>query len=144
MEDMKTSMRERDAERRDVIRYLRSALGNREIELRRELSDDDVLAVIRTQIKQSTDAAEIFRNAGREDLASKEENQVAILRMYLPPQMSENELAGIARSLIIEHGLSGAGDMGKLMPLLVASAGDRSDGRMLSQVARQELLRAAE
>jgi uncharacterized protein len=144
MEDMKSAMRSGNTELRDVIRYLRSALVNREIELRRDLTDDDVLAVIRTQIKQSTDAAEIFRNAGRQELASKEENQIAILRTYLPPQLSEDELANIARDLIVAHGLTGASDMGKLMPLLRSSVGDRADGRMMSQVARQELARAAE
>jgi len=143
MEDLKSAMREGNTERRDVIRYLRSALGNREIELRRELTDDDVLSVIRTQIKQSTDAAEIFRDADRVDLASREESQVQILRTYLPPQLSEDELTSIARDLISENGLSGAGDMGKLMPQLVARVGDRADGRTTSQVARQELLRAA-
>jgi uncharacterized protein len=143
MEDLKSAMREGNTERRDVIRYLRSALGNREIELRRELTDDDVLSVIRTQIKQSTDAAEIFRDADRVDLASREESQVQILRTYLPPQLSEDELTSIARDLISENGLSGAGDMGKLMPQLVERVGDRADGRTISQVARQELLRAA-
>lgn len=139
LEDLKQAMKSQDTERRDVIRYLRSALGNREIELRRELTDDDVLAVIRTQIKQSSDAAEIFRSGNREDLASKEEAQVAILRGYLPAQMPEEEIAAHARSIIQELGLSGPGDMGKLMPRLLAEVGDHAEGRLVSQVARQEL-----
>jgi uncharacterized protein len=144
VEDMRTAMREGDAERRDVIRYLRSALGNREIELQRELTDEDVLGVIRTQIKQSTDAAEIFRNADRVDLASKEESQVAILRSYLPAQLSDDQLIDTTRKLIAELGAAGPGDMGKLMPRLVAEVGDRAEGRRVSQIARQELVRVDE
>lgn len=140
---MKTAMKQGDTERRDVVRYLRSALGNRQIELQRELTDDDVLAVIRTQIKQSTDAAEIFRNADREDLATKEESQVAILREYLPAQMSEDELSAITRQIIEREGLAGPGDMGKLMPQLMETVGSRAEGRMVSKVAREELARSA-
>lgn len=141
---MKTAMREGDAERRDVIRYLRSALGNRKIELQRELTDDDVLAVIRTQIKQSTDAAEIFRSAERLDLAEKEESQIAILRAYLPAQMSQDELTEMVRTTVNELGLQGPGDMGKLMPVLIERIGTNADGRMISQTAREELARVAQ
>lgn len=135
-------MKEGDTQRRDVIRYLRSAMGNQEIELRRELTDDDVLAVIRTQIKQSTDAAEIFRNNDRVDLAEKEEAQVAILREYLPAQLSDEELTNLAQSIIAELGLSGPSDMGKLMPRLLEQVGDRAEGRRVSQVAREQLAAA--
>lgn len=136
-------MREGDTQRRDVIRYLRSALGNREIELRRELTDDDVIAVIRTQIKQSSDAADIFRSAERLDLAEKEDAQVAILREYLPAQMSDEELTAIVREIITEHDLSGPGDMGKLMPRVMERVGDRAEGRTISKVAREELSRSS-
>ncbi len=139
MDDLKTAMKEGDTQRRDVIRYLRSALGNKGIELQRELTDEDVLGVIRTQIKQSSDAAEIFRNAGRLDLAEKEEAQVEILRGYLPAQMPEEELRALANSIIDELGLSGPGDMGKLMPRLLAATDGRAEGRLVSQVAREEL-----
>ena len=134
-------MREGNTQRRDVIRYLRSALGNQQIELRRELTDDDVLAVIRTQIKQSSDAADIFRSAERVDLAEKEEAQVAILREYLPAQMSEEELSAIVRELMVEHDLSGPGDMGKLMPRVMERVGSRAEGRTISKIAREELSR---
>lgn len=141
VEDLKQAMRGKDTQRRDVIRYLRSALVNRGIELRRELDDDDVLAVIRTQIKQSSDAADIFRSAERQDLADKEEAQIAILREYLPAQMPESEVADVAQRIIDEQGLSGPGDMGKLMPPLLAEIGDRAEGRVVSQAARDALTR---
>lgn len=139
MEDLKAAMRQGDAQRRDVIRYLRSALGNKAIDLQRELTDDDVLEVVRTQIKQCSDAAEIFRSANRDDLATKEEQQVEILRGYLPVQMPEDELAALTRQLIDELGLTGPGDMGKLMPTLLEKVDKRAEGRLVSQVARQEL-----
>ena len=132
-------MREGNTQRRDVIRYLRSALGNRQIELRRELTDEDVVAVIRTQIKQSSDASDIFRSAERLDLAEKEEAQVAILREYLPEQMSEEELTLVVRNIAEEHQLSGPGDMGKLMPKVMEQVGDKAEGRTISKIAREVL-----
>jgi uncharacterized protein len=143
MQDMKTAMKQGDTERRDVIRYLRSALGNREIELHRELTDEDVLSVIRTQIKQSSDAAEIFRDANRTDLAEKEERQVEILREYLPEQLSEDELEILVRQTADETGARGPADMGKLMPRLLEVVGGRAEGREVSRLAREELQRRA-
>lgn len=140
---MKVAMKQGDTERRDVIRYLRASLGNREIELQRELEDEDVIAVIRTQIKQSSDAAEIFRQGNRLDLAGNEERQAVILREYLPEQMSEDELAAVVRRTADELEVSGPGDMGKLMPTLIEAVGDRAEGREVSRLAREELQRRA-
>lgn len=139
MDDLKTAMREGDTQRRDVIRYLRSAIGNKGIELQRDLTDEDVLGVIRLQIKQSSDAAEIFRSAERIDLAEKEEAQVAILRGYLPAQMPEEELRALAASIAEELGLTGPGDMKSLMPRLLSETEGRAEGRLVSQVARETL-----
>lgn len=140
---MKNAMRHGDTERRDVIRFLRSALGNREIELRRPLTDDEAIAVIQTQIKQRSDAAELFRQGQREDLAVTEERQIAILNDYLPEQMSEDELVEMVRAAAGELGVSGPSDMGKLMPRLIDDVQGRADGRTLSRLAREELARRA-
>ena len=139
--DMKTAMRSGDTERRDVIRFLRSTLGNKEIELRRPLSDDEVISVIQTQIKQSSDAAEIFRQGNREDLASEREREIVILQEYLPEQLDEDALTEIVRRTAEDLGVSGPGDMGKLMPRLIEATRGRADGRTLSRLAREELAR---
>ncbi len=140
---MKQAIRSGDTERRDVIRYLRSVLANREIELRRPLSDDEVVGLIQTQIKQRDDAKELFRQANREDLAVLEERQVAILSDYLPEQLSEQDLAQIVSESAAELGVSGPADMGKLMPRLIEKVQGRADGRTLSRLAREELGRRA-
>lgn len=138
---MKTAMRNGDTERRDVIRYLRSALGNKEIELRRPLSDDEVVVVIQTQIKQRSDAVELFRQGNREELALNEERQIAVLNDYLPEQLSEDELVQVVRAAAEDLGVSGAADMSKLMPRLMRDVQGRADGRTLSRLAREELVR---
>ena len=140
---MKTAMRQGDTERRDVIRFLRSSLGNEEIAVRRPLTDSDVIAVIQTQIKQRVDAAELFRKGHRDDLAEQEERQATILREYLPAQLSNDELSEIVRSTAAELDVSGPSDMGKLMPRVIERTAGRADGRMLSQMAREELERRA-
>ena len=140
---MKQAIRSGDTERRDVIRYQRSVLANREIELRRPLSDDEVVGLIQTQIKQRDDAKELFRQANREDLAVLEERQVAILSDYLPEQLSEQDLAQIVSESAAELGVSGPADMGKLMPRLIEKVQGRADGRTLSRLAREELGRRA-
>ena len=134
-------MRSGDTERRDVVRYLRSVLGNKEIELRRPLSDDEVVVAIQTQIKQRSDAAELFRQANRGDLAMNEERQIAILNDYLPEQLSEDDLVQIVRAAAEDLGVSGAADMSKLMPRLMRDVQGRADGRTLSRLAREELVR---
>lgn len=138
---MKSAMRQGDTERRDVIRYLRSSLGNKEIDERRPLTDSDVIAVIQTQIKQRADAAELFRKGNRDDLAVQEERQADILREYLPAQLSQDELGEIVRSTAEELGVSGPADMGRLMPRLMERVAGRADGRTLSRAARAELER---
>lgn len=141
--DLKAAMRSGDTERREVIRYLRSAIHNREIELRHPLSDEEIIGVIQTQVKQRQDSAEVYRNGGREDLASKEEQEIQVLSDYLPEQLSESELEALARRLADEHGLSGPADMRVLMPALQEAAGAKADGRTLSRVASAELKRRA-
>lgn len=138
---MKAAMRSGDSERRDVIRYLRSSLTNQEIEQRRPLTDSDVIGVIQTQIKQRIDAAELFRKGTREDLAAREEGQVEILKEYLPAQLSVDELRPIVSSVADEVGASSPSDMGKVMPRLIETVGAQADGRTLSQLAREELVR---
>jgi uncharacterized protein YqeY len=138
---MKTAMRSGDTERRDVLRYLRSVLGNKEIELRRPLSDEEAVVVIQTQIKQRSDAAELFRQANREDLVANEERQIVVLNDYLPEQLSEEDIALIVGAAADDLGVSSLADMGRLMPRLIRDVQGRADGRTLSRLACEELAR---
>lgn len=134
-------MRSGDTERRDVIRYLRSVVGNKEIDLRRPLSDDEVIGVIQSQIKQRSDAAELFRQGRREDLVLNEERQIAILSEYLPEQLTDEDIAERAREAADELDLNGMSGMSRLMSRLMSDIQGRADGRTVSRIARDELAR---
>jgi hypothetical protein len=144
VDDLKDAMRAGDSERRDVVRYLRAAIKNREIELRRPLTDDEIVAVIRGQIKQRRDSIELYRSGGREDLADAEAREITVLETYLPAQMPDTEIRAIARRVIDETSARGPRDMGKVMPRLIELIGGRADGSLVSQIARQELTSVGE
>jgi len=136
---MKAAMKARDSETRDAIRYVLSAVKNAEIEKRGELTEEEELKLIRSQVKQRQDSIEQFRAGGRDDLADKEESQVKILERYLPQQMSDEELEAFVREGIAESGAESPKDMGKVMGLLTPRAEGRVDGRRLSTAVRNAL-----
>ena len=97
MEDLKTAMRSRDAARTGVLRYLRSEIHNQEIEDGKDLDDNGVMAVLGKQAKQRHDSIDAFKQGNRPDLVEKEEAQLAVIMGYLPQQLSDDEIAEIAR-----------------------------------------------
>jgi uncharacterized protein YqeY len=141
--DMQQAMRAGDSRQRDVIRYLRAAITNAAIDKRADLTDDEIQTVIRHQIKQRQDSIELFRAGGREELALEEEAQLAILQRYLPPQLSEDELRAIVARVAEELNVSTPKDMARLMPALMRETEGRAEGRVVSQLARDELARRA-
>ncbi|MGN6031809.1 MAG: GatB/YqeY domain-containing protein [Thermomicrobiales bacterium] len=137
--DMKQAMRDKDTETRDALRYVLAMVKNAEIDKRAPLTSDEEIALLRTQVKQRQDSIEQFRNGGREDLAAREEIQVAIIERYLPQQMTDEELATFVRAGIAETGAAGPKDMGKVMGALNRQAGGRVDGRRLSAAVKDAL-----
>jgi uncharacterized protein len=137
--DMKDAMRARDNERRDAVRYVLSAVKNAEIDKRAELTEQEEIALIRTQVKQRQDSIEQFRKGGRDDLADREAAQVTLLETYLPQQMSDEDLAAFVRDGIARTGAEGQKDLGKVMGLLSKTAEGRVDGRRLSAAVRDAL-----
>jgi len=142
-EDLKSAMRAGDTARRDALRLLRSALKNAEIDRRGTASgpmtESDYRAVIQRQIKQRRDSIEQFRNGNREDLARKEEGELAVFQSYLPPAMDEDAMRAAAQAAITESGAHGPKDMGKVMPVLLARVGDGADRSALAGIVRQLL-----
>jgi len=137
--DMRQAMRDRDAVLRDTLRFVLSVVKNAEIDKRGPLSADEEVAVLRSQAKQRQDAIEQFRAGGRDDLADREAEQLAVLERYLPQQMSDEELAAFVAAGVAEAGASGPKDMGKVMGLLTKRADGRVDGRRLSIAVREAL-----
>ncbi len=137
--DMKEAMKAKQAERLSTIRQLRSAIKNKEIDLKQELTDDAVISVIGTLVKQRRESALLYRDNGRAELAAKEEAELAVLLGYLPAQLDEAELRQIVAAVIAETGVSSLKDLGKVMPLVIARTKGAADGKLVSQLVREQL-----
>ncbi len=145
-EDLKTSMKSGDTHRRDVIRLLRSAIKNQEIEIRRPLEDADTIEVIQAQIKQRRDSIDAFEQANRKDLADKEKSELVVLEEYLPVELRPpgvDEMTTMVIETIRELGLSSPSDMRVLMPAVIQKTFGRADNRLLSKIATVELQKGA-
>lgn len=126
-EDMKTAMRAKDSLRLGAIRLLLSAIKQREVDERIELTDGDVISVIEKMLKQRRDSIAAFESANRTDLADIEKFEVTVLQTYMPKQLSDDEINQIINQVIADTGAQGAKDMGKVVGLvrpLVAGVAD--------------------
>jgi uncharacterized protein len=136
---MRDAMRDRDVARTTTLRMAMAAAHNRRIELRRELTDDEVVDVLTKQVKQRRESIDLYRDAGRTERAAAEEAEAAILSEFLPRQLSEAEIEGLARSAIEATGASGPADLGRVMGRLSAQTRGRADGRLVSETVRRLL-----
>ena len=134
-------MRSGDSLRRDVLRMAWSAAYNREKQHGRELSDDELLAVLAREVKTRRESVEAYRSGGREDLATKEESEIAILADYLPQAMDDDELGSLVVQAIAETGASSARDLGKVMGWLAPRTRGRADGKRTSELVAATLAR---
>jgi uncharacterized protein YqeY len=133
------STKARDTVRMNTLRMLRAAIKNREVELRTELDDQEVLRVIRTQINQHRDSIRHYKEAGRNDLEKKEEQELAILMSFMPEQLSEETIAKMVTRVIEEVDAKDMKDMGKVMKLLMAKVAGSADGKVVSEIVRKQL-----
>jgi len=133
------STKARDTVGMNTLRMLRAAIKNREVELRTELDDQEVLRVIRTQINQHRDSIRQYKEAGRNDLEKKEEQELAILMSFMPEQLSEEAIAKMVTRVIEEVDAKDMKDMGKVMKLLMAKVAGSADGKVVSEIVRKQL-----
>ncbi len=141
-QDLTASMKAQDAARTSVLRMAKAALKNREIDKRAPLDEAEALKVLQSLVKQREDASAQFRQAGRDELAVKEEAEIAVLRGYLPRQASDEQLAQAVEQALVETGATSARDMGKVMKAASAAlqaAGQPVDGKRLSEAVRARL-----
>ena len=138
-EDMKTAMRAKDTARLGTVRLLLSAMKQKEVDERVELTDADVLSIIEKMLKQRRESIVQFEKAGRNDLADVEKAEIAVLSGYLPQQMSEAEVAEAIAAAIKETGAAGPKDMGKVMGLLKSRLAGRTDMGKLSGSVKAKL-----
>ena len=137
--EMKAALKDKDALKLSVIRMLKSAVKYREIEAMKPLDDAGVQAVIGSEIKRRRDSVEQYRQGAREDLASKEEAEIAILQSYLPAQLSPDELSRVVDAVIARVGAQGPKDMGKVMKELLPEVQGKAEGKAVSELVKQKL-----
>jgi len=138
-EDMKGAMKAHDDLRLSTIRMVRSAVKNREIELKRELDDHGICEVIASLVKQRRESIKMFGQAERHDLVEKEEKELAVLSAFLPPQLDRAELEELVAKAITECGAQGGKDMGKVMKALAPNVAGRADGKAVADLVREKL-----
>jgi len=138
-EDMKTAMRAKDAPRLSAIRLLLAALKQREVDERIELTDADVLAIIEKMIKQRRDSIEQFEKGRRQDLADKEQFEIAVLQGYMPAAMSATEMDAAVTEAIAGSGAKLMADMGKVMAVLKPKLAGRADMGKVSALVKTRL-----
>jgi len=137
--DLKAAMKEKAEVKLLTIRSLKSAVKYREIELMKPLDDAGVQQVIGSEIKRRRDAVEQFRAGKREDLAAREEAEIAILQAYLPAQLAPEELARIVDAVVARVGAQGPKDMGKVMKELLPEVQGKAEGKAVSELVKQRL-----
>ena len=138
-DDIKAAMKAKEVAKRDALRLLDSALKQIEVDERKELTDEDVMAIIAKQIKQRNDAASQYRDAGRDDLLEKELLEISIYETYLPAQLSDDELADVLKAIIAEVGAESMKDMGKVMGAAKAKVGNQADGKRINECVKSLL-----
>jgi len=138
--DLKEAMKKKDSVKVSTIRMLRAAIKNLAIEKRTEsLEEADVLQIISKQVKQHKDSIGQFIKGGRTDLAEKESQELEILKSYLPPALSNEEIVAIVNEAIAEVGAQTKRDMGKVMKVVMEKVRGRADGKTVSQVVAEQL-----
>ena len=135
-------MRGGDALRRDVLRMATNSAYNLEKKNQKPLTDDELLGVLAREVKTRRESVEAFRAAGREDLATKEEAEIAILSEYLPQALTEAEVSALVAEAVAATGATSARDMGKVMGWLSPKTRGRADGKVVSGMVAAALASA--
>ena len=137
--ELASAMKAREAERRDALRLILSALRSAEKEVGRPLHDDEELQVLQRERKRRLEAAEAFRSGGREEQALGEEEELAVLEEFMPAPLSEDELEEIIDDAIAEVGATSIRDLGRVMADVMPQVSGRADGSVVSQLVREKL-----
>jgi uncharacterized protein len=129
----------RNAERRDTLRLILNSLRGAEKELQRPLQDQEELQVLQRERKRRQEAAEAFREGGREEQAAKEEAELAVLEEFMPSQLADEELEEIIDDVIAEVGATSVRDLGRVMADVMPQVAGRAEGSRVSQIVREKL-----
>ena len=138
-EDLKTAMREKEIVKRDSIRAINTMIKQIEVDERRELDDDEVIKLIQRGIKQREEAIAQYSAASRDDLVQKEQEQVDVFMLYLPAQVSDEELEAGMKEIISQTGAASMKDMGKVMGVATKKFAGVADGKRINEMVKKLL-----
>ena len=138
-QEMVLATKARDKERLSALRMIRSALQNRQIEKRADLTDQEVIGILTSLVKKSKESIEQFQKGNRPDLVEKEEKELQVILSFMPQQMSQEELRAELKKIIEELGAKGSRDLGAVMKSAMERLKGRADGRLVNQVAKELL-----
>ena len=138
-DEMYLSMKSGDKEKANTLRTLISKLKDQQIKLRKDISDEETLKIIKTLVKQRKESAEIYSKAGREELAQKENFEISILDNYLPKLMSEEDVLSLIKKIVNETNAKDLSDIGKVMPLVMQRGICKVEGKIANSILRSLL-----
>jgi uncharacterized protein len=133
---VKAAMKSGDAVSLSTLRLLLSSIHNEEIKFRRTLTAEEIQKTISTLCKQRTEAIDLFKKGGRDDLAQKEEAEIRVLQRFLPQPLTEEEVQTLIRESITESGARGLKDLGKVMKVVMPKVTGRTDGKRVNELAK--------
>jgi len=139
VDDMKSAMREKDSVRLESVRMLRAAIQRKEIDDQTQLDDEGVLAIVQKLVKQSGESIKQFTAGDRQDLVDKERASLEHIKVYLPDQLSDQQVQGFVQQAISETGASSPADMGKVMAWLKPKLNGQADMGSVSQQVKASL-----
>jgi len=138
-EDMKTAMRAKDSQKLGTIRLLQAAIKQREVDERITLDDASVISIVDKLIKQRKDSIAAYTSAARQDLADVESQEIVVLQAYLPQRMSAEEITAAVQAMVLELGVTGSADMGKVMGAAKAKFTGKADMALVSSAVKAAL-----
>ena len=138
-DEMYLSMKSGDKEKANTLRTLISKLKDQQIKLRKDISDEEALKIIKTLVKQRKESAEIYSKAGREELAEKENFEISVLDNYLPKLMSDEDVLLLIKKIVDETNANDISDIGKVMPLVMQRGKGKVDGKIANRILRSLL-----
>ena len=138
-DEMYLSMKSGDKDKANTLRTLISKLKDQQIKLRKDISDEEALKIIKTLVKQRKESAEIYSKAGREELAEKENFEISILDNYLPKLMSEEDVLSLIKKIVDETNAKDLSDIGTVMPLVMQRGKGKVDGKIANRILRSIL-----
>ena len=137
--DMKQAMKNKEKDKLAVIRLIKAAIQNESIKVGHDLSEEEELTVLSRDVKQRKDSLHEFEKAGREDLVDKIRTELKYVELYMPEQLSEEELSKIVNQAIADTGASSKAEMGKVMSVIMPKVKGKADGSLINKLVQQHL-----